>query len=318
MGQDVKIMSWDLYLGADATVIIGAAPEQVPEIATRIYRQVQATNFPKRAKAIAKQVSKKHPDFICLQEAVIWQILSPPGFEPDIHFEYDFLKILIEAFGNRGLKYEAVVINQNLDIVVPTSEGFLLHLIDRSVILVKKQSDFILSNANSGRYQAAFLAPIGGQFIPIPRGWASVDVKKDGKMFRLMTTHLDHDSETIRDQQAAELVQLTDGVDLPLIVTGEFEFDADSSPPPEAYLLFLNAGFDDAWTIAGEGPGFTCCQDPDLLNLVSGLNFRPNLILFRGDLNVKRMNLVGKSQNDRTSNALWPSNAAGQFARFTY
>ncbi|WP_462410073.1 exonuclease/endonuclease/phosphatase family protein [Neobacillus sp. Marseille-QA0830] len=318
MGQDVKIMSWDLYLGADATIIIGAAPEQVPEIATKIYRQVQATNFLKRAKAIAKQVSKKHPDFICLQEAVIWQILSPPGFEPEIHFEYDFLKILMEALENRGLKYEAVVINQNLDIVVPTSEGFLLHLIDRSVTLVKKHSGFTISNANSGRYQAVFLAPIGGQFIPIPRGWASVDVRKDGKRFRLMTTHLDHDSETIRDQQAAELVQLTNGVDLPLIVTGEFEFDADSSPPPSSYLLFLNAGFDDAWNIAGEGPGFTCCQDPDLLNLESGLSFRPNLILFRGDLNVKRMDLVGESQNDRTSNALWPSNAAGQFARFIY
>ena len=131
-----------------------------------------------------------------------------------------------------------------------------------------------------------------------------------------MTTHLDHDSETVRDQQAAELVQLTNGVSLPLILTGEFEFDANSNPPPSSYLLFLNAGFDDAWEVAGEGPGFTCCQDPDVLNLVSELNIRPNLILFRGDLDVKRIDLVGESQNDRASNALWPSNSAGLAATF--
>ena len=318
MGQEVKIMSWDLYLGADATIILGTTPEQVPPVATEIYRQVQATNFPERAKAIAEQISKKNPDFICLQEAVIWQLLSPPGFKPEIHFEYDFLKILLEELKSRGLNYEAISTNQNLDIEVPASTGFILHFTDRNIILARKHSDFTISNTKSGQYQAIFLAPIGGQSIPIPRGWASVDVKIDKKKFRLLTTHLDHDSETVRDQQAVELIQLTNAADIPQILTGDFQFDANSSPSPSPYLLFLNAGFEDAWKVTGEGPGFTCCQDVDVLNLVSELNTRPDLILFRGDLDVKKIDLVGESQNDRTSNALWPSTSAGLVADFKF
>jgi endonuclease/exonuclease/phosphatase family metal-dependent hydrolase len=246
MGQEVKIMSWDLYLGADATIILGTTPEQVPQVATEIYRQVQATNFPERAKEIAKQISKKNPDFICLQEAVIWQILSPPGFEPVIHFEYDFLKILLEELKSRGLKYEAIVINQNLDIEVPASTGFILHFMDRNIILARKHSDFTISNTKSGQYQAIFLAPIGGQSIPIPRGWASVDVKIDGKKFRLLTTHLDHDSEIVRDLQAVELIQLTSAADLSLILTGDFQFDANSSPALAAKISGRFAPLDEA------------------------------------------------------------------------
>lgn len=80
MGQEVKIMTWDLYFGADATIILGTTPEQVPPAVTKIYRQVQATNFPERAKAITKLIAKKNPDFICLQDAAIWHLSSPPDF----------------------------------------------------------------------------------------------------------------------------------------------------------------------------------------------------------------------------------------------
>ena len=225
-----------------------------------------------------------------------------------------FLDILLKELRRRGLKYEAIAVNQNLDIDVPASTGFILHFTDRNIILAKKNSDFTISNIQSGQYEAHFLAPIGGQLFIEPRGWVSVDVKIDGRKFRLLTTRLDFDSEEVREQQAAELVQLTNGVDLPLIITGDFGFDVNTNPPP--YLLFLNAGFKDAWTIAGEGPGFTCCQDFDVLNLVSELSGRSDLILFRGNLEVKKIDIVGESQNDRASNALWRSNSTGIVADF--
>ncbi|WP_462410074.1 exonuclease/endonuclease/phosphatase family protein [Neobacillus sp. Marseille-QA0830] len=313
-GQQVRVMTWDLYFGADAEIILNTTPEQVPPAVTEIYRQIQATNFPKRAKAIAKQVEEKNPDFICLQDAAIWQLFSPPGFEPVIQFEYDFLDILLKELKHRGLNYEAIAFNQNLDIDVPASTGFILHFTDRNIILAKKDSDFAISNIKSRQYQAHFLAPIGGQLFIEPRGWVSVDVTKGGRKFRLLTTRLDFDSEEVREQQAAELVQLTNAADLPLIITGDFGFDATINPPP--YLLFLNAGFKDAWTIAGEGPGFTCCQDFDVLNLESMLSRRSDFILFRGNLVVKKNDIVGESQNDRTQNALWPSNSAGLVADF--
>lgn len=215
------------------------------------------------------------------------------------------------------MKYEAIAVNTNLDIDVPASNGFILHFTDRNIILARKHSDFTISNIESGQYQAHFLAPIGSQLIREPRGWASVDVNIDGKKFRLMTTRLDFDSETVRAQQAEELIELTNDVDFPMIITGDFQFDANSSAP-SPYLLFIDAGFEDAWKIAEEGPGFTCCQDFDVLNLVSKLNKRPDLILFRGNLGVKKIDIVGESQYDRTSNALWPSNSAGLATDFKF
>ena len=67
-------------------------------------------------------------------------------------------------------------------------------------------------------------------------------------------------------------------------------------------------------TIAGKGDGLTCCQDADVLNLISQLFVRIDLILFRGDFKVKKVDVVGEEQEDRTPTALWPSDHAGVFA----
>jgi hypothetical protein len=44
----------------------------------------------------------------------------------------------------------------------------------------------------------------------------------------------------------------------------------------------MNGKFEDAWKKAHPNkPGFTCCQDQNLLNAASKLNHRIDLILFR-------------------------------------
>ncbi|MGK0537279.1 endonuclease/exonuclease/phosphatase family protein, partial [Bacillus sp. 'calajunan'] len=55
-------------------------------------------------------------------------------------------------------------------------------------------------------------------------------------------------------------------------------------------------------------------QDPDLLNAVSSLNIRIDVILFKNGWNPIVANVVGKEQSDRTPTALWPSDHAGVVA----
>ena len=62
-------MSRNLYLGAD--IITAATAKDTPDLeqrATTLFQTVQQTNFPVRAKAIAKEIAATHPDLVGLQE----------------------------------------------------------------------------------------------------------------------------------------------------------------------------------------------------------------------------------------------------------
>ena len=78
------------------------------------------------------------------------------------------------------------------------------------------------------------------------------------------------------------------------------------------YQALINGGLTDAWKLAT--PGFTCCQDFNLLNSDSNLSFRIDLVLYRGDFSVGDIVLVGDTQADKTPSGLWPSDHAGVVA----
>jgi len=67
---------------------------------------------------------------------------------------------------------------------------------------------------------------------------------------------------------------------LPVVFIGDFNSKADGTGTP-TYLKIIDAGFIDAWNIRGKGNGFTCCQAENLLNQVSSLDERLDLVLFR-------------------------------------
>lgn len=67
----VTVMSRNIYLGAD----VGKALELIPNLpaaAQYMWDQVKQTDFDKRAKILAKEISDNSPDVIGLQEATIW------------------------------------------------------------------------------------------------------------------------------------------------------------------------------------------------------------------------------------------------------
>ncbi|MGC9324770.1 MAG: endonuclease/exonuclease/phosphatase family protein [Desulfomonilia bacterium] len=145
----VKVMTQNLYLGADIFKVVDAAENpdpaknglDVPIAVAEIFQTVQYTNFPERAEAIANQIWFHRPHLIGLQEVSIFYTQSPgdfltvdlasdpplivnPDHDPAEDVVYDFLAILLNALSARGLNYVVAVEGDNADVEVPMLTGF--------------------------------------------------------------------------------------------------------------------------------------------------------------------------------------------------
>jgi len=81
-GSLVGVMTRNLYLGADLTPAIESkSTSEFIEANGGIYRQVEATNFPVRARGLAKEILQRSPDLVGLQEVALWRT-APPSLGP--------------------------------------------------------------------------------------------------------------------------------------------------------------------------------------------------------------------------------------------
>jgi endonuclease/exonuclease/phosphatase family metal-dependent hydrolase len=151
--------------------------------------------------------------------------------------------------------------------------------------------------------------------ITIRRGWVAVDAKIRGQSFRLVSTHLDGDCCPSRHHSSRlrppELLANPAATDLPLVLVGDFNSPGDGTGVTCNALMA--ARFKDAWTLAGGGgDGRTCCQADDLLNAVSTLDRRIDLVLFRDAVTPLAATVVGNRPVNMTpSLMMWPSDHAG-------
>ena len=99
--QDLKVMTRNLYLGADLIPLAGAKDEnEFEQAAAQRYQTVLNNDFPKRAKALAAEIRKTKPDLIGVQEATIWR-RGPDGVKdgpatPATQVVYDSTKLLLK------------------------------------------------------------------------------------------------------------------------------------------------------------------------------------------------------------------------------
>jgi hypothetical protein len=257
---------------------------------------------------------------IGLQEVILLRTQTPSDgpATPATNVSFDYLQILIDNLAQRGLIYEPIIVQTGTDIEVPglLSTGIVdIRLTDRDVILARADRDFTLSNLNGAQFAATLPVPTPFGSVNLPHSWVSVDITFDkGDKARLVSTHLEPLSPVIQGLQAEELLNGPGNTDLPVIFIGDYNSNADGTGTP-TYTKLTDAGFIDAWSIKGIGSGFTCCQAADLLNQDSLLTERIDLVMFRGNFEVKDIGLVVNSQNDRTrSDNLWPSDHAGVVA----
>jgi endonuclease/exonuclease/phosphatase family metal-dependent hydrolase len=330
-------MSRNLYVGTDLQPIVeatlafqagtGSLGALIGAVSTG-YAHILGTNFPARAEALADEIGANLPDLVGLQEV---SLIRTGSFNPAplsaSEVRFDYLKILLDELHERGLPYAPVAVSFGGDAEAP---GFVpgavglqkVRLTDREVILARTDlgpSGLRLANVQTDQFDSR------GFFA---RSWAAVDATVRGKTFRFITTHLEPPGEplnpalaAIQVAQAHELLQGPAHTGLPVILVGDFNSNADGGAAidqTDTYDALVGAGFTDAWSQTHPGdPGYTCCQSELLLNPVSELNERVDLVLYRGDVTATGMDRVGEDPADRTPagpNLLWPSDHAGVVA----
>jgi hypothetical protein len=324
----VTVMTQNLYVGFDIeqyATDLAANLGDVVALTTAAYEHVLATDFPTRAAAIAREVERTHPALIGLQEVAWFRSASFDGFGPPhaTTTEVDFLQITLDALAARGLPYAAAAVIENGDAEFPRLAGFDamnepiiqdIRLTDRDVILAR--TDLPAAELQIGNAQQANFANAASLLgVSLPRGWVSVDVQAGSLGFRLLSTHLDNDA-ALQIAQANELLGPGSPSDtsLPLVFVGDYNSPADGTGSP-TYANLIAGGFQDAWTATHPGePGNTWGQNADLLNPVSQLSQRIDLVLLGGGMIATSVDVVGEELADRTPTGLWPSDHAGVVA----
>jgi hypothetical protein len=318
----VTVMSRNVYVGADLTPVISAVlsgeEQRVNEAVTTAYAQVLASNFAERAGAIAMEIERTRPSLIGLQEVMLFRSGAPNDPAPANVIELDFLSTLLAALDTRGLHYAAVATVQNTDAEFPASIGGVardLRTTDRDVILARTDlptTPLALANPQQANFATNLVLPVGttGSFTVL-RGWTAVDAQVGGLDFRFLTTHLDPTSPLVQVAQANELLAGPANAAMPLVFVGDFNSAADGTSTA-TYANLIAAGLQDAWTHVLPGdPGYTSTQNADLMNPISLLSERIDLVLHRGGFSALDVELVGENPADRTPSGLWPSDHAG-------
>jgi endonuclease/exonuclease/phosphatase family metal-dependent hydrolase len=347
-GATVKVMTRNLYLGADLTPAITSTSQQAFfEANGGIVRQVEATNFPVRAKGLAKEILSQGPDLVGLQEVALWRE-APPTLGPVLNnkpeatqVKYDFLELLLAQL-NKGKKhYRAVVVQPEFDFEAPANAngvpgdgpgggtGVLAdtevngRLTMRDVILARVGAGVTTSNPKSANFSHLLVVKVAGsKEIAVTRGWTSVDAKVRGsKKFHFVNTHLEaFDDETqvpsIRAQQAAELVAPGGPATgkLPVILVGDLNSDVKTEVKAgdgQAYRVITGAGFRERSTSKPTG----CCIDSSY-DLKTGSNsemdHKVDHILTDAP---KKVRLISSAVTGRSkSNGYWDSDHAGLFS----
>jgi hypothetical protein len=320
-GPPVEVMTRNIYLGSELGPLFAAQNEtQLVAAASQVWANVLASDFPARAEVLAAEVAEHRPLLIGLQEVSLFTAVNAQGASISI----DFLEILLDALADAGLHYEARAISPAFEGTLPAIDptlGFVqATLIDRDVILVRTDvppAQLTVLDEQVGLFDAALALPVLGQDLRIDRGWGYVDVRVRNREFRFVNSHFEafDPGEFIRVQQARELLDGPLDTDLPVVLVGDFNSNAEAGGL--AYeILIEGGGFEDAWSTANPGdPGLTCCHDADLRNEVVDLRSRIDLILVRDGVRVRDMERVGIDPAMRTPSGLWPSDHAGVVGR---
>jgi len=260
----VKVMTRNMYPGAELAVIAAASNEmEFEEAVQSTIESVIQSRIPERAARLAAEIAETKPDVVALQEATIWKIESESG-----SIVLDQLALLLHSLRAAGQHYKVGVIQKLTDVQLP---GVLTYT-DHDAILVR--SDLPAGQLNvlgteAHIYEALMSFPVLDSEIQVLRGWVAMDLKIRGARFKFVNTHLEAplaglpETAELQFAQAAQLVDDLQGTNLPVILAGDFNSDAEVTKyyPPDATLSYehiVDAGYVDAWhELFPSNPGYT-------------------------------------------------------------
>jgi Endonuclease/Exonuclease/phosphatase family len=344
-GTKVRVMTRNIYLGADlAPALQAQSTAELIDAAGEIANQVDRTNFPLRAQALAQEILTKRPDLVGLQEVALWRTApTNPGAVSNpsaTEVEYDFLELLLARLNQGEQTYAPVVVKEEFDFEVPVNDdgqGSGLSGADhnqrltmRDVILVRVDSGVKTSNPTSGTFEVLLRVSAAGGLISVnvTRGWTAVDAKVRGsKRFRFVNTHLEafdsgpqnqgSDGQTygpggISAAQARELVSPGGPAIGRVILLGDLNSDDDTVPlngEQDAFLAVLAAGFGER---DAQSTNTCCVDDPELVG-ASPADFLDHIDHVMA--NTRKFKLVNSSVTGQAMfGGLWPSDHLGMFS----
>lgn len=335
--RSVDIYTQNLFLGGDTGPLF--RPEVVGNDAALaqatlvFWAQVQASHVQERMAEIAEEIAVQDPDFVGVQEALQFYTLDPVTFQPNGNAYIDLLASLQAEIAARGLPYEVAVeqptTSSALPLVNPSTGQLVEYLGFTDRVAILRRTDVDVSSTSGGLYAWGIPLRPG---VEIKRGWAMVSFEDGGDTYHFLTTHLEtQGAQPFHDMQADELLNVvTSGLDGITIVSGDMNSDAEATETDPSwtatYDKFIGAGYDDVWALSPHAPGdrgFTCCNDPDLVNSAGQLDQRIDFVLVRDSGESSeglqrghyRSEVVEDAWNDLTPSGLWPSDHAGLLAR---
>jgi Endonuclease/Exonuclease/phosphatase family len=222
-GQQLTVMTRNLYLGADLGPVLNAPGlNEAIDAGGEIVRQVHRTQFPTvRAQLLANEIKKRKPDIVGLQEAAWWRtgplVLDPavvtnPTAQTTDPLGGDFITDLLGQLnkakkkgkkGKKGkppLRYKVAVVKTEFDAELPVNDdgqGSGLagadhneRLTMRDAILVRKGVK--TSNASSGTFNALLRVQLAGFLnVDVTRGWTALDARVGGKKVHVVNSHFE-------------------------------------------------------------------------------------------------------------------------------
>jgi endonuclease/exonuclease/phosphatase family metal-dependent hydrolase len=342
----VKVMTRNLYLGADLGPGTGATTLQgLVNGAGQILNQVDANNFPVRAKGLAKEILSTKPDVVGLQEAALWRT-EPCDQNPlppkATQVRYDYLALLLAQLNKGKTQYRTAVVKPEFDFEVwantdgneqtsgpncPMGSEINGRLTMRDAILVRKGVK--TSKPKSGTFKTLLRVKPAGVNVDVTRGWNSVDVTVNGKKMHVVNSHfeafdnspngnLTNKDKTvgngeIREVQAKELASGPGKSKLPVVALGDFNSDVKTEVKKGdslAYRALLDAGFVERSTSRPLG----CCLNADVLTVNGGakrsdFDHKVDHVMTRTPKNVK---LISSTVTGLSPvNGYWDSDHAG-------
>jgi len=271
VNNNVKVMTQNLYLGADIFKIVQAAqedPDSIPYVVAEVFQTMIYTNFWARAEAIANEIEAKKPDIIGLQEVSTFYIQTPgdffnfipdpgggpipiplpnPDAEPATEVFIDFYTVLNTALKARGMYYKAYHVT-NADVELPMIDPnagppFYLsdvRLVDHDYILVKQGNpSWRVLDRN---YATNLGLELAGSYVEFTRGYLVVGVYVRGEFYRFVNTHLEVRSSPDSVFRVVQSAQMTE-------LLGTLKFLSFLNPKPTILVGDLNSSPDDV-------PGF--------------------------------------------------------------
>jgi hypothetical protein len=288
----LTVMTRGLAGGRHLERVLEGPRAEEPARAAQLLETLRQEDVLARARKLAEEIQYARPHLIGLQQVMQVRRQSPGdalfgGTRPAEELHLDVLPVLLGELEARGLHYREVARVRNADVELPLLASDApafddVRLTDFDVILAR--ADVEVKEARAGNYVARREVSRPGQEpVALPRGWASVAAKVEGRTYRFVSTHLEPapDEHGLRVQlaQAGELIGTLRGEQLPVVLVGDFNTPANLGlMGAPTYRELLLAGYVDVWT---HRPGGTGPVGADMPLAMQTLAERLNLVLVR-------------------------------------